>query len=256
MRNHEYLTSPSNPLLKEIRKAITRGSLTENGCFVAETFHLLEEALSSECSVRTVIAAESVCTAVEEQIAGRDEIRMVVVPDKLLDAASQGVVALVEPADIRQKTEAHPLVLVIDGVQDPGNLGTILRSAEAFGASIVMLLKGTVNPFNSKVVRSSAGSIFRVPLRHGLAAAEVAEELRQSGAEIYAAMPDSGHTIATADLTRSCAFIIGSEGQGVSAAMRSIAKDLTIPTAAVESLNAAVSAAIILYEARRQRTFA
>jgi TrmH family RNA methyltransferase len=181
---------------------------------------------------------------------------MVVVPDKFLDAASQGVVALVEPPtwDITQMRDTQALVLVIDGVQDPGNLGTILRSAEAFGASGLLLLKGTVNPFNSKAVRASAGSIFRVPFVQGLDDVQALAMLCETGVNVYAAVPNSANSIGDFDLTRPCAIVIGSEGHGVSASIRIAARDLSIPTAGVESLNAAVSAAIVLYEARRQRS--
>jgi TrmH family RNA methyltransferase len=260
MRRPELITSPANPLLKEVKKALGRGGLTESGCCVAETLHLLEEALRSGCRVRTVIAGESARAAVESHIDGRDGIRVVVVPDKLLDVvcqgAGQGVVALVEPPEWQVSQALGPLVLVIDGVQDPGNLGTILRSAEAFGASGLLLLKGTVNAFNPKVVRASAGSIFRVPLVQGLDEPQLLEALCASGLDIYAAVPNCPESLADADLTRSCAIVIGSEGHGVSTAMRGVARDLSIPTTGVESLNAAVSAAVLLYEARRQRNHA
>jgi len=253
MGQSEFITSSANPLLKEVRKALSRGALTESGWCVAETFHLLEEALRSDCRVRVVIAGESVRAAVESCMGARNGIRMVVVPDKLLDAASQGVVALVEPPSVKQMVTDNPLILVIDGVQDPGNLGTILRSAEAFGASGLLLVKGTVNPFNPKVVRASAGSIFRVPFVPGMDEVQLSATLREIGAHLYAAVPNGTKSLADADLTRPCAIVIGSEGRGVSAAFRRMATDLSIPTSGVESLNAAVSAAVLLYEARRQR---
>jgi RNA methyltransferase, TrmH family len=256
MRNLEFITSPANPLLKQVRKALSRGGLTDGGWCVAETFHLLAEALRSACRVRAVIAGESVRSTVESHMGTSNGIRLVVVPDKLLDASGQGVVALVEPPSwqVTQTLGAQCLVLIVDGVQDPGNLGTILRSAEAFGASGLLLLKGSVNAFNPKALRASAGSVFRVPFVQGLDEAQVLSALRETGADLYAAVPNSPQSLATADLTRPCAIVIGSEGQGVSAIMRGSAQDLSIPTVGVESLNAAVSAAVLLYEARRQRS--
>jgi TrmH family RNA methyltransferase len=256
MRQPEFITSAANPLLKDIRKAHSRGGLTENGWCVAETFHLLEAALGSDCLVRAVIAGESVRDAVISQMNGSDDIRMVVVPDKLLDAASQGVVALVEPPEpVVPLANDHALLLVVDGVQDPGNLGTILRSAEAFGATGVMLSKGSVNAFNPKVLRASSGSIFRVPLVQGLSEEQMSTMLSDGAVDVYAAVPNGTKALTEVDLTRPCALIIGSEGRGVSPAMRRIAMDLSISTVGVESLNAAVSAAVLLYEARRQRSF-
>jgi TrmH family RNA methyltransferase len=136
--------------------------------------------------------------------------------------------------------------VILDGVQDPGNAGAILRAAEAFGATGTIFLKGSVNPYNPKCLRGSAGSIFRVPL---LTAAEVPSEF----GPLYAADPRARKLLADADLATPCGIIIGSEGRGVSAALAARATGLRIPTQNVESLNAAVAAGIFLYEARRQR---
>jgi len=250
----EFISSPANPLLKEVRKAINRGGLTDSGWCVAETPHLLEEALRSGCRVPAVIAADEALSAVEMCVDDHQNIRVLVVPGKLLDVSSQGVIALVEPPIVKPMLDQLALMLILDGVQDPGNLGTILRSAEAFGATELLLLKGTVNAYNSKVVRSSAGSIFRVPFLQSLDESRVLASVRHKGATLYAAMPNGAHSPAAIDLTRPSAIVIGSEGRGVSATLRSAAAELTIPTMGVESLNAAVSAAVLLYEARRQRT--
>jgi TrmH family RNA methyltransferase len=254
MRQPETITSPANPLLKEVRKAISRGGLTERGWCVAETLNLLDEALRSHCRIQAVVAGVSIRDDVERTLNMHDDIRILVVPDKLLDASSQGVVTLVDPPAASLPSCPNPLLLVIDRVQDPGNLGTILRSAEAFGAAGVFLVKGTVSPFNPKVIRASAGSIFRVPFVQGLDDDQVLAALRERTATLYAAVPSGANTLAASDLTRSCAIIIGSEGHGISPPLRSAAVDVSIPTSGVESLNAAVSAAILLYEARRQRS--
>jgi TrmH family RNA methyltransferase len=265
MSTAEPITSAANPLLKDVRKALSRGGLTAGGCCVVETFHLLEEALNSHCRVRTVIAGESVQDRVMELLLGGPDIRLSIVSDKLLNATanvatSQGVIALVDPPEhrVEQILSAESLVVVIDGLQNPGNLGTILRSAEAFGATGILLLKGSVSPFNSKALRASAGSVFRVPFVSGMEETTVLEALRDSGTNLYAAVPGAnghiGSSPSDADLTCPCAIIIGSEGQGVRPALRDAARDISIPTAGVESLNAAVSAAILLYEARRQRS--
>ncbi len=258
MPSAEWITSAANPVLKDIRKALAQGSLTPDGCCVVETFHLLEEALRSPCRVRTVIAAESVHNSLEDLIGTRPGIRRITVPDRLLNAtagvpASQGVIALVDPPEHQLEQILGPqcLVLIIDGIQDPGNLGTMIRSAEAFAASGLLLLKGSVSPFNSKAVRASAGSIFRVPFVQGLDEPAALKAVRQRQVNLYAAIPNRN---TTADLTGACAIIIGSEGRGVGPTLRQAARDLSIPTAGVESLNAAVSAAILLYEARRQRS--
>lgn len=257
----ETLTSASNPLLKEIRRAVIRGTLTRDGCCVAESFHLLEEALRSDCRLQAVVAAESVRDAVESHVRRLSGLRLLVLSDALFESiagtqASQGVIALVRPPQwsLQQLFRGKCLVVVLDGVQDPGNAGAILRAAEAFGATGVLALKGTVSPYNPKAVRASAGSLFRVPLVAGLEESLALAALEQQRLDLYAATPAGRRTVEEADLTRKCAIVIGSEGRGVREKLRAAATELRIPTSGVESLNAAMAAAILLYEARRQRT--
>jgi RNA methyltransferase, TrmH family len=259
----EHLSSPANPLLKDVRKAIVRGGLTEEGFWVAESFHLLEEALRSDLQVGAVLAAESVHSAVESHIRRLSGVRLAILNDELFQRlagteSSQGVIALVRPPQraLEQLFRGRALVVVLDGLQDPGNAGAVARSAEAFGATGLLFLKGTVSPFNPKALRASAGSLFRVPFTHGLDAALARAALQQNRLDLYVTAPRAGPSsklLGDVDLTRKCGIIIGSEARGVSEALRPAAINLSIPTAGVESLNAAVAAAIILYEARRQR---
>jgi TrmH family RNA methyltransferase len=267
MVRSETVSSPANPLLKDIRKALMRGTLTDEGYCVAETFHLLEEALRSDCRVPVVLAAESVRMTVDQHIRGLSGMRVVVAPDRLFQSisgteSSQGVIALVEPPvwKMEQLLRGKSLVVVLDGLQDPGNAGAIVRSAEAFGATGVMFTKGTVSPFNPKTLRAAAGSLFRIPFVHAIDPALGRAALQQNKLDIYAGVPCASNGKARlldhVDLTRKCALVLGSEGHGVSEELRSAAIDLAIPTVGVESLNAAVAAAILLYEARRQRGYA
>jgi len=265
MAKPEAITSAANPLLKEVRRAIVRGSLTHEGWCVAETFHLLEEALRSECEVKTVLAAESVLSAAEGHVRGLGRIKVVVVPDPLLNAlsgteTSQGVIALVKPPEwkLEQLFRGCPLVAVLDGLQDPGNCGTIVRAAEAFGATGVLFLKGTASPYNPKTLRASAGSLFRVPFLHGVDPALARAALQQNRVELYAGVPARSGvgSLAQVDLRGRCGLIIGNEARGVGGQLRAAALDVAIPTVGVESLNAAVAAGIMLYEARRQRALA
>jgi len=256
------VTSSANPLIKDVRRAIARGGLTDDGWCVAESFHLLEEALRSERDVPVVIATESVRDTVERHVSGLKASRIVVLSDALFQTiasteTSQGVMALVRPPEwsINQLFRGHSLVVVLDGVQDPGNAGTIVRAAEAFGATGVMFLKGTVSPNNPKTLRASAGSLFRVPLVTGIEPTLARASLQQHKVDLYAAMPFTGaeKMAGDVDFTRRCAIVIGSEGRGVSKELHGIAENIAIPTVAVNSLNAAVAASVILYEARRQR---
>src|SRR5438477_269213 len=272
MAQPEMITSAANPLLKDVRRAIARGGVTGQGWCVAESFHLLEEALASRCEVKAVVAAESARPGVQARIANLPQVKLVVLPDALFQGvsateASQGVMALVEPPvwTMEQLFTGCPLVVVLDGLQDPGNAGAIVRAAEAFGATGVLFLKGTASPYNSKTLRASAGSLFRIPYLHGVDAALARAALQQNRVELYAGVPQhargaglpacqaGGRTLAEIDFSARCGLIIGNEAHGVSEELRSAARDVSIPTVGVESLNAAVAAGILLYEARRQR---
>jgi TrmH family RNA methyltransferase len=262
-RMTEPLLSEKNPLLKEVRRAIGKGSLTADGYAVAESFHLLEEALASDCEVAAVIAAESVRSAVMAHVKGLKRIRVTAVRDSVFAAlaateAPQGVIALVRPPEwkLDHLLRGRSLVVVLDGVQDPGNAGAVLRAAEAFGATGAVFLKGAVSPYNPKCLRASAGSAFRLPLVASLDENLLLAALEQKQIKIFAAMPRGEALAQAANLTARCAIAVGSEGRGVSAALRAKATGLRIPTSGVESLNVAVAAGVLLYEARRQRTAA
>ncbi len=262
MSRIQNITSAANPLLREVRRAITRGERTADGLCIAEGFHLLEEALRSGREVPIVLTSESLRETVDRQVRGLAATRTVVLPDALFQAiasteTSQGVMALVRPAEwsTDQVFRGASLVVVLDGLQDPGNAGAVVRAAEAFGATGVLFLKGTASPYHPKTLRASAGSLFRVPFVAGLDASVARATLRQHRVAIYAAMPYTGtqKLAGATDFVRRCAIIAGSEGRGVSKELHGIAEDVAIPTSGVESLNAAVATSVLLYEARRQR---
>ena len=241
----ETLISDKNPLLKEVRRLAAGGAPDEDRLVLAEGPHLLDEALRSGIEIHAVILAESA-----GEVQGLGSARVVRVLDSLFNKLAstespQGVLALVRlpewtAGDLLRGT---PLVVVLDGVQDPGNAGAILRTAEAFGATGAVFLKGTVSPSNPKCLRASAGSVFRLP---------IVTEI-PGGMALFAADPRANLSIADAGLAQACAIVIGGEGSGVRPEIAARATGVKIPTSNVESLNAAVAAGILLYEARRQR---
>jgi len=254
----ESITSPANPLVKELRRAIGRGSLTTEGLCIAESFHLLDEALRSGCEIAAVLVAESA----QAKAADLGVARLLILPDALFQTVtttetSQGVITLVKPPEwqLSDLFKGKSLVVVLDGIQDPGNAGAIVRAAEAFGATGVMFLKGTSSPFHPKTLRAAAGSLFRIPYVAGLDAAATRAALQKERVVIYSAMPYTGseHLAEDIDFTRRCAIIVGSEGHGIGQELQDISNPVAIPTSGVESLNAAVAAAVLLYETRRQR---
>jgi TrmH family RNA methyltransferase len=227
--------------------------------------NLLEEALRAGLRIHCVLVAQGA----ERMLEGLNlvpETEVLLLPKDLLDSvltteAPQPIAALVEPPDwtwahfLDSHRKTASLVLVIAGIQDPGNLGTILRSAEAFGADGVVSLPGTVNAWNPKAVRASAGSVFRLPL---LAASErtAMERLREAGVMVWTTTVGGAQPADLVDLVGPVALIIGNEGSGVPLDLAAQADgSLTIPCpGAAESLNAAVAASVLLYEAARQRS--
>jgi TrmH family RNA methyltransferase len=265
------IQSKDNTRIKELRKALadpgrSPGSLVggASGLVGIEGPNLIEESLRAGLSVRTIFVAQGA----ERLLAALripPEIELLQLPRKLLDSAlatesPQPIAALVEPPQwtwehvLGLRRKSAPLVVVLAGLQDPGNLGTILRSAEAFGASGVVSLPGTVSAWNPKAVRASAGSVFRVPL---LAAgeAEAFARLREAGAKILAAASRGATALTGVDLQVPVALVIGNEGNGVPDAIaRAADGEISIPCPGpVESLNAAIAASVLLYEASRQR---
>jgi TrmH family RNA methyltransferase len=261
-----------NPRLKELRSAFRCAELTPRGEYAIEGVKLLEEALRSGQHPEIVFFSESARPLAEKllsQINGREAV---ILPNALFNSivpseAPQGVAALVKAqvfscAQLLDGASRGPLV-VAAGLQDPGNLGTILRSAEAFGAVGVFLTEGTVSLYNWKVLRASAGSIFRLPVLQ-ISSAELLAALRARGVRLLAT---SSHTsshqgsshqaipLRKVSWTLPLAIFIGNEGAGLSRElMREMDETVVIPqTAQVESLNAGVAASIVLYEAARNR---
>jgi TrmH family RNA methyltransferase len=170
----------------------------------------------------------------------------------------QGIAALVRPHAFTLEAVLggrSPLLLIAAGLQDPGNLGTLIRSAEAFGATGYVILPGTVSPENQKTLRASAGSIFRLA---GVTLCEdhILHELGERKIRTIAAVAAQGDPLAGHDLTQPTALILGNEGAGISPSILNRADArVTIPMPGpVESLNAAIAGSILLYEAARQRS--
>jgi RNA methyltransferase, TrmH family len=251
-----------NPRLKELRQAFRHGELTAEGECAIEGVKLVEEALRGGQRLSSVFFSASAGPLAEKllpQIKAR--VETLIVPDSLFNSivpsdAPQGVAALVKPRPVSpsqlfERAGAGPLV-VAAGLQDPGNLGTILRSAEAFGAAGVFLTEGTVSLYNAKVLRGSAGSIFRFPVVR-ISSAELITLLRERGVRLVATSSHKGTPLPQMNWTLPLAIFIGNEGAGLPRdIMRQMDETVVIPQAApVESLNAGVAASIVLYEAAK-----
>jgi TrmH family RNA methyltransferase len=254
-----------NALVKELRHAFSRGELTQTRECAVEGFRIIEEAVRSGLKFRAVFFSESAQTRAARLLPQiHSQVETLLLPDALFSSVvpsqtPQGVAALVQMKtfSIEQIVEgpAHGPLLVIAGVQDPGNLGTILRSAEAFSARGVLLGDGTVSAYNSKVVRASAGSVFRVPLAK-VDLQAFAAQLRSRGIRMVATSSHKGVPLPKAQFGAETAVFIGNEGAGIEKKLLGEMDELIIipHSERVESLNAGVAASIVLYEAARQKT--
>jgi TrmH family RNA methyltransferase len=256
--------SRQNPTIKSLRRAFSHGELTEEGCCAIESAKIVEEAIRSNLRFQALVFSESGASpkAAEKLLAQLPaDVESLVVPDDVFKSAvdtesPQGIAALVYPREftVSDLTSPGSLVVVAAGIQDPGNLGTIVRSAEAFGASGIILGEQTVSRFNAKAIRASAGSLFRLP-SVASKLSDAVSELRKKGFRLVGTSSHNGVPLNEAKLSGSLALLIGSEGSGLpSRILAQMDESLTIPHSdRLESLNAGVAASILLYEAARQR---
>lgn len=259
----ERLTSRSNPLITRFRDVARAGRIGET--VLLDGPHLLDEALKSRVELEVVAFGDAFAARHDALVAATAQsgARVVTMPDALLGASSpvrqaSGVVALArhQPADLETAIAAKTpqLILVLESVQDPGNVGAIIRTAEACGGTAVVITHGCADPFGWKALRGSMGSTFRLPIASA-GTGDAIRVLRRTGVRLYAALPRDGTSLRLADLTSPSAVFLGGEGEGLSqTAVDAIGDSLTIDMRPpVESLNVSVAAALILYEASRQR---
>lgn len=252
------ITSRANPSVKQLRAAFAGQARLSGGLVAIEGDHLVLEALASGMVLKTVFISErrpvpdEVPRSVEVLRLANDVFRSCVETQ-----SPQGIAALLVPpvgsVEKMVRPNQTPLILIAQALQDPGNLGTLIRSAEAFGATGLLTTQGGTSPWNQKCIRASAGSVFR--LTTAQADVEAVKLLKSHGVQFLAAMPTNAIPIEQADLKLPTALLIGNEGAGLDAEWTALADQrITIPTPGrVESLNAAVAGSLLLYEASRQR---
>ncbi len=258
----EPITSKSNARVKALRASFS-GKASQPGELVGlEGEHLIAEALRSGLTLETLFLREG-----SESVLNRPALNGLeahstltlsrdVFASAVETASPQGIAAtLLIPALRPPAPQPQSISLILESLQDPGNLGTLIRSAEAFGTQQIFLTPDTVNPWNPKVVRASAGSVFRMPITRA-PLTEIATQLTQQGTILYAAVAQPGNSLSLFETVFAphTAILIGNEGAGLSNETLALAEVHVRIPCAVESLNAAIAGSTLLYEALRQRS--
>ena len=252
------ITSASNPQIKLAARLRRRRQRQAHGLCLLEGTRLVQDALTMGAAFHTCFITAA-ATAAQPDLAAQlqEACPLYLVPPTILDKISETVspqsIAAVVPIPDLPLPFAAARSLILDGVQDPGNAGTLLRTAAAAGADQVLFAPGCVDPFNGKVMRAAMGAHFRIPIRI-LENWEAVWAALPSGQPLYLASAEGSILYDEVDWSAPSALVLGSEARGASSKMRERAATVAVPmAAATESLNVAAAGAVILFEAERQR---
>jgi TrmH family RNA methyltransferase len=260
----QRITSADNPAYKYIQSLGTKKGRDKAGAFIIEGERFAAEALAARAA-ELVAVSEAYAARKNSGIADVSDVKAIILPDHLFKKISgtetpQGVLAvcakrrktLKEVLDIEKSDK---MIILAEDINDPGNLGNIIRTAGAAGADAAVLTGNCAELYNPKVLRAAAGAVFHMPVIESRELAEAAAALKTAGIRLYAAHVRGGGAPYSLNLKDSCAFIVGNEARGISDEAGELADALVrLPMAAgAESLNAAMAAGILMYEAVRQR---
>ena len=273
------ITSEQNRRVRFIAGLKNRKNREAAGCFFLEGLRAVDEAIRSGASVRQLVVSEAFLNSALfgkiEKLYGstyRKDVELVLLPvtDRVFAALAdtmspQGIGAVIDfpAANLAETVSAGKQtassgrygLLLLENLQDPGNIGTIIRTADAAGFAGILCTKGTVDIYNAKVLRSTAGAMFRLPIvRTGEDGPALAAYLKQNGFRVCAAHPRGGVSLFKTDFTGNTAIVIGNEAGGLSEALLQACDfTVTIPMpGGAESLNASVAAALMMYELKRK----
>lgn len=255
------ITSIANPQVKELLQLQKKSKVrNERGVFVVEGVKMFQEA-PRERIERVYISETFQAKRTKEM--GFDDLRVEVLADKVFSHVSdtktpQGILCLVKQKKTKMEeilTQVNPFLMVLDNLQDPGNLGTIIRTAEGAGVTGIIMSRETVDIYNPKTIRSTMGSVYRMPFVYEEDIPKILGRLREKGIKTYAAHLEGKRYYDEEDYNTGCAFLIGNEGNGLRREVSDKAEVwVKIPMyGQVESLNAAIASSILMYEANRQR---
>lgn len=246
----KYIQSSKNPVVKQWKKLLTKKERDLTRTYIVEGFHLVEEALMQEDSVLELIVVEGTDLPQKWTV---DSVTMTMVSEEVGKALTdtetpQGVFAVCKQREDEHNIEKAATFMLLDGLQDPGNIGTIIRTADAAGIDMVVLGKGTVDPYNPKVLRSAQGGHFHIPIiRRDLN--ETISKLKERDIPVYGTALENGVEYTRVNPQSSYALIVGNEGNGMSKdLLTETDQNLYIPIyGKSESLNVAIAAGVLLY---------
>jgi TrmH family RNA methyltransferase len=265
----EYIESSGNEFIKWVASLKQKKYRNKSGCFIAEGTRLVKEAIVSGWDIEA-------CIYTKEAIDHKDMKKFLLilqkrgcrlagvssaVYNKITDTEhGQGIMVIVrrkqyELVDlIQERPQGNRIIVVLDGLQDPGNAGTIIRTADASGSAGVILTHGSVDLFSGKTIRATMGSVFHIPIVDNVTSTQVIDFFRSREIKLMATALDASEIYYKTEFRENVAVVFGNEGKGVGRELlESSEKRLYIPIyGQAESLNVAISAAVILYEASRQ----
>lgn len=256
------ITSSQNSLFKHAKMLKTRKYREESGSFLIEGRKFFKEAVGSGAQIENIFVSDSFMNSKHSAFDGIPEQNAYVISDKLMNELSdtetpQGIAAVVKCMrySLESVLGGANLFIITESIQDPGNMGTIIRTADAAGFSGVFVLKGCVDIYNPKVLRSTMGSVFHIPIIEIDTLPEIAETLKNAGVAVFAADISGSIDYYDASLTNNAAVIIGNEARGITEEAKKLSDALVrIPMPGrAESLNASVAASLIMFESVRQR---
>lgn len=261
----QVITSKENPLIKQICKLKEKKYRNEYGQYLVEGVKLVKEAIEEKADIKHIVINEEMKETglIEKHLKnGLQTNEFIQVPNSIFKWISevenpQGILAVIQKKSEKvQMDYSQDIILALDDIQDPGNLGTIIRTADSIGLKQILLSKGTADPYNSKVIRSTMGAIFRVRLVECENFVQMLKACQENKYSILVTSLDTKQSIYDLTLKRKV-IVIGNEASGVSKKVLEIAdQKVTIPMLGkTESLNASVATGVILYEYVRQNFF-
>ena len=259
----QTITSKDNELIKHIRKLKDKKYRDESNEYVVEGVKLVEEAVKENAKIKQIIVCEDTTRTYEIPTHIMLEIakyECISVSDKIFNIITQvtnpqGIMAIIEKNAQNAKIDyTQDIIVVLDDVQDPGNLGTILRTVDSIGLNQIIVSKGTADAFNSKVVRSTMGAIFRIKIIEVENLAQAIKEMRKHHFKLMVTSLQTKNSIYDIDFYKKI-IVIGNEANGVSKEIQDMADEKAkIPMLGrTESLNASVAAGVVMYEYLRQK---